>query len=259
MIKELGYVVLLAAVVTVGRCSTEEPCYFVYKTNKTCLLMNATITMNLTYNQTSSNHNCNDSLSTSIDCTTLNLTEHMSHCDNSSIKTVFTWGEDQEFKITLQLSTSEHNQWEVDRITLGVDISDDTDTISNPCKEGRVEGYVDGSANIFGHIDYKKYYFCNTRQFDMTMNTNGTYNVSAFYKMSMIIKDLHIQAFKFTDDNDYDSKFSHCYQDNKLDHKFVPIVIGSTIGGLVLVVLIAYIVGRLRNKKNTKAEYEPLN
>ena len=258
MIKELGFVVLLAVVVTVGRCSPEERCYFVYKTNKTCLLMNANITINL-YNQTGSNHKCNNNFSTPINCTTLSVVKYMSHCNSSSIKAVFTWGEEQEFMITLQLSTKEHSQWELDRITLGVNISDDTDFNFNPYKEGHVEGYVD-VAHEFGHIDYNKYFLCNKEFcFDMTMNTNGTDNVSAFYKMFMAIKDLKIQAFKFTNGSDYDSKASSCYQDHPLDHKFVPIVIGSTIGGLVLVVLIAYIVGRLRNKKNTKAEYEPLN
>ena len=258
MIKELGFLVLLAAVVTLGRCSTDERCYFVYETNdnETCLLMNATITMSLEYNQTLNDHICNDTLSTPINYTRLDVTKSMSYCNSSSIKAVFTWGDEEEFMIAFQLSTSKHNQWEVDRITLSVDISDVPDF--TPCKKGSVEGYVDGSPQLFGHVDYNKYYLCNKRHFDMTMNRNGNYNASNLYKMSMTIEDLQIQAFKFTN-NDYDNEGSHCYQDHVVDHKFVPIVIGSTIGGLVLVVLIAYIVGRLRNRKNTKAEYEPLN
>ena len=261
MIKELGFVVLLAAVVTVGRCSTDERCYFVYETNnETYLLMNATITMSLEYNGSSTNDICNKTLSTPINCNTLNLTKNMSHYDSSSLKAVFTWGEEGEFTIALQLSTKKHNQWEFDRIILSVDISNVPETIPNftPCREGYVEGYVD-VAKQFGHVDYYKYFLCNREfHFDMTMDKNGTHSVSAFYKMSMTIKDLQIQAFKFTND-DYDNKRRQCHQDYGLDHKFVPIVIGSTIGGLVLVVLISYIVGRLRNRKNVKAEYEPLN
>ena len=39
--------------------------------------------------------------------------------------------------------------------------------------------------------------------------------------------------------------------------KIVPIAVGAALGGLIIVVLVAYVIGRLRSRRQTA--YEPLS
>ncbi|XP_019856721.1 PREDICTED: uncharacterized protein LOC109585178 [Amphimedon queenslandica] len=76
-------------------------------------------------------------------------------------------------------------------------------------------------------------------------------------KRVLSIKNLRVQAYGSSDG--FSDKCSHCYQDST-GKAFIPIVVGSVIGGLVLVVLVSYIVGRFRNhyKKSSSTGYEKL-
>ena len=47
-----------------------------------------------------------------------------------------------------------------------------------------------------------------------------------------------------------------CSEDNQ-DNKIVPIAVGAALAGLVIIVLIAYIIGRLRSRK--QGSYEALS
>lgn len=78
------------------------------------------------------------------------------------------------------------------------------------------------------------------------------------YSMELSIKDLRIQAIEFYNETEFSERYSQCYQDFDRDPMFIPIVVGSIIGGLVLVVLVAYIVGQFRSRKNTRESYEKL-
>ncbi len=48
-----------------------------------------------------------------------------------------------------------------------------------------------------------------------------------------------------------------CPESVQTGNKIVPIAVGAALAGLVIVVLIAYLIGRLRNRK--KSSYEALS
>ncbi|XP_064394724.1 lysosome-associated membrane glycoprotein 1-like [Halichondria panicea] len=75
--------------------------------------------------------------------------------------------------------------------------------------------------------------------------------------VSLFMMDLQVQAFDFTNATSgvFDSAV-FCVEQNT-GNKIVPIAVGAALAGLVIVVLIAYLIGRLRNRK--KSSYEALS
>jgi len=97
-------------------------------------------------------------------------------------------------------------------------------------------------------------FLCNAVQNFTTNDTNTGYTTNA----TLTVQDLQMQAFHFT--NSSTGHFDQAYEcptDEESTNKIVPIVVGAALAGLVIVVLIAYLIGRFRNRK--QSSYEALS
>lgn len=178
-------------------------------------------------------------------------------------------GDDEEsdsapFALVVEaIDLKEHNQWNISLIVVSINVSDIPDYNASSFS-GNETGIISGNYTgddknneLFGTVDYNKFYYCDGQQtYSLNMNTTANPNASLF-ALSLSIKNLRVQAYSNSDS--FSDKCSHCYQDST-GKVFIPIVVGSVIGGLVLVVLVSYIVGRFRNhyKKSSSTGYEKL-
>ena len=133
------------------------------------------------------------------------------------------------------------------------------------CLSVGLTGYVD--TELFGSFDYQRSYMCNSFYNLTHVNTNNR-----DYTMYIGLSNVRVQAFEFDkkDSESFgDSKCNsyitivcdnftaaRCAQDIK-GSKIVPIAVGAALAGLVIIVLIAYIIGRLRSRK--QSSYEALS
>jgi len=70
----------------------------------------------------------------------------------------------------------------------------------------------------------------------------------------LTLSDVKLQPFNMTSDGIYGT-IEDCSEDTK-DDWLVPVIVGSVLGGLVIVVVIAYIIGR---RKNNSGSYDNMN
>lgn len=61
------------------------------------------------------------------------------------------------------------------------------------------------------------------------------------------VKHLQVQAFRNSTSTDFSGPVSNCSADNV--SQLVPIIVGATLAGLIVVVLIAYLIGRRRSRR----------
>ncbi|XP_076332309.1 lysosome-associated membrane glycoprotein 1-like [Tachypleus tridentatus] len=88
-------------------------------------------------------------------------------------------------------------------------------------------------------VDQGKSYVCNKAQ-------NIDFNVN----VRMTISNLQVEAFRTDNSSDFSKDTFECIADDEISD-IVPIAVGCALAGLVLIVLIAYIVGRHRNRKKS--------
>lgn len=245
----------------------DDLCTIAYEeptTEDMCMLLEAYVTLEITYNQTNTSlppltssvqlGNCSSDVTYSID---YQLSSCGSKDNNTNTILVVDWSNGVSLSFQAMPTTSK--QWNISMIAASVNTSSTELFPDTRNKTGVIEGYTKGKGDynsLFGTLDYGNYYLCNSySSFDLTMNTTGNKYASLF-KMKLTIGDLSIQAYnphgRFNT-----SKYSECYQDHG-GKAFIPIVVGSVIGGLVLVVLVSYIVGRFRNHYKSKSGYEKL-
>jgi len=89
--------------------------------------------------------------------------------------------------------------------------------------------------SFIGKVDVTKGYKCNTR------------NVHRFNETDVTIELLEFKVHAFTEDGKEPKEYSECENDVVSD--IVPIAVGCALAGLVVIVLIAYIVGRRRARQ----------
>jgi len=99
---------------------------------------------------------------------------------------------------------------------------------------------------------YNHSFLCNASQ---TFHTNetGTGNTTC---ATLTVQDLQMQALSFSNSSGVFDDANDCAMDESTN-KIVPIVVGAALAGLVIVVLIAYLIGRFRNRK--QSSYEALS
>ena len=254
--------------------------YYNESDNKTCLLFDASMVVSVMYNETINGSTHVQTVWLPVNCSFVHVNQTESFCNRKITKNkneklyktvmVAHWGtkenSDPPFKLIIEALDldSKDNQWNISNITVEFNVQDlpgynrttATDNIG-----GIVSGYYTGDSKnheLFGTVDLDKYYYCQKEQtFKLTMN-NAVNSRASYLSVSLSIADVRVQAYA-PDDNTFNSKCSNCYQDLHDDKAFIPIVVGSVIGGLVLVVLVSYIVGRFRNyKKKSNSGYEKL-
>ena len=236
-----------------------------------CLLLDAEITITVGYNDWKGKQ---QSVSLPVNCSTVSVSQNSSFCnkpyENNMRLTRMTafWDTGDEeledpFALMIEaIDLNKNNQWNISELAVSINVNDIPDYNASSYTgnaTGIISGYYTGddkNHELFGKIDYDKFYYCNSQQtYSLKMNTTNNSHAS-YFSLSLSIKNLRVQAY--SDSNGFSDKCSHCYQDST-GKAFIPIVVGSVIGGLVLVVLVSYIVGRFRNhyKKSTTG-YEKL-
>lgn len=97
------------------------------------------------------------------------------------------------------------------------------------------------AANYTNKKDFQlnvgEYYFCNSKT---TLQLSSNVEVS--------ITHLKLEAFKTTNSSTTDGKMVLCPADQSTN-SIVPIAVGAALAGLVVVVLIAYLIGRKRSRR----------
>lgn len=138
-------------------------------------------------------------------------------------------------------------QWNVTSVNATIPIQYNPDF---PCQpEVPVAHLSAGYPYLVESLDFTRSYFCNSsRALNMTVEGNVPYNVS------LNISNFQIQAFEFSNTTTYEyGSAVRCSQDIR-GSKIVPIIVGAALAGLVIIVLIAYIIGRYRSRKHNSYE-----
>jgi len=86
-----------------------------------------------------------------------------------------------------------------------------------------------------------KGYLCMT-------NKTITFNQTVSPLVAIDTIKLRVEAFRTVNGTTFNDDYTQCEDDNRISN-IVPIAVGAALGALVLVVLIAYLVGRKRNQR----------
>lgn len=92
-------------------------------------------------------------------------------------------------------------------------------------------------------MDNSKSYRCNTTEI-LYSNDNAT--ASLLTKLTMC--DVLLEAFQNTTQAQFSNAVVECKDDRAVSN-LVPIIVGAALGGLILIVLIAYLIGRKRSRR----------
>lgn len=109
----------------------------------------------------------------------------------------------------------------------------------------------------FQRLELTRPYLCHSENNYTNFSSITTDNS---LNISLTVRQLEVQAFNFSNtEGSFDSKGARvCLLDNNnTGNTIVPIAVGAALALLVVIVIIAYLIGRVRNKK--KSSYEPLN
>jgi len=82
-----------------------------------------------------------------------------------------------------------------------------------------------------------KMYKCDAKQ-DLYKDGNNTIAVSG----------MKLEVFRNSNSTTFNSNIESCLPDSSKVNNLVPIIVGACLGGLILIVLIAYLIGRKRSR-----------
>ncbi|XP_010784816.1 lysosome-associated membrane glycoprotein 1a [Notothenia coriiceps] len=194
----------------------ERGTYFVNKGNGTqCLLAQMGLQLNFTYFSRSQNKTVQEILNL-----TPNLTTSSGSCEASSASLVLTQGQITTLNFTFNLNSTS-KKYHLSGITLLADMADATAPIS-----------ASNSSLDYLRSTLGRSYMCNAEQ---TLAVVPSFSLNTFR--------LQVQPFQVTTDQ-FDTA-EECQMDQDL--MLIPIIVGAALAGLVLIVLIAYLIGRKRS------------
>ncbi|XP_003383154.1 PREDICTED: lysosome-associated membrane glycoprotein 1-like [Amphimedon queenslandica] len=208
-----------------------------------CAVVNVTISLDYTYTDIEGSEKKG---TRNIECQNGVLKTEADDC-NSPI--VMSFEVEEDVMITFQFIKS-NNEWDFSNVSIMIINPEEffNGTLYGP---DYIAAYAEKS--IITKVGLKKSYMCSASQsFDLKSNSS---NISS---MTLKLSDLRAQAFEF-DKNGNDLEFgsaTRCNADIK-GSKIVPIAVGAALAGLVIIVLIAYIIGRIRSRK--QSSYEALS
>jgi lysosomal-associated membrane protein 1/2 len=175
----------------------------------------------------------------------------ISMCDTDAIELVISFYNDSSHVhyLTFTFKAEKDNKYQLKKITVDLDLTDEKlfpgyNQTENATVTGttRDDDVFESSAN--------RSYRCNsTRKFTLKQDPSD-----AGKKLVMKLSDFRAQAFHFKNEKTgaFD-RSSRCSLDQKTS-KIVPIAVGAALAGLVVVVLIAYLIGRFRSRKQNSYE-----
>lgn len=194
----------------------ERGTYSVNNGNGTlCLMAQMGLQLNFTYFSRSQNKTVQELLNL-----TPNLTTSSGSCEASSASLVLTQGQITTLNFTFTLNSTS-KKYHLSGITLLADMADATAPIS-----------ASNSSLDYLRSTLGRSYMCNAEQ---TLAVVPSFSLNTFR--------LQVQPFQVTTDQ-FDTA-EECQMDQDL--MLIPIIVGAALAGLVLIVLIAYLIGRKRS------------
>ncbi|KAL3065630.1 hypothetical protein OYC64_015729 [Pagothenia borchgrevinki] len=194
----------------------ERGTYSVNNGNGTlCLMAQMGLQLNFTYFSRSQNKTVQELLNL-----TPNLTTSSGSCEASSASLVLTQGQITTLNFTFTLNSTS-KKYHLSGITLLADRADATAPIS-----------ASNSSLDYLRSTLGRSYMCNAEQ---TLAVVPSFSLNTFR--------LQVQPFQVTTDQ-FDTA-EECQMDQDL--MLIPIIVGAALAGLVLIVLIAYLIGRKRS------------
>jgi len=145
----------------------------------------------------------------------------------------------------------------------GVTWTEGNVTFQYAIDEEMFPGYNGGSSQgeaVFGNllegqasnIEQQRSFLCNESQM-LPSNDTGT-NLTT--NATMTVQDFQVQAFYFR--NSSSGEFDNARNCNGgPTNAIVPIVVGAALAGLVVLVLVAYLIGRIKNRR--QSSYQALS
>ncbi|XP_068586279.1 lysosome-associated membrane glycoprotein 1a [Cebidichthys violaceus] len=194
----------------------ERGTYSVNNRNGTvCLLAQMGLQLNVSYFSLSQNKTIQDLVNL-----TPNLTRSSGSCEASSASLVLTQGGSTTLNFTFTLNSTS-NKYHLSGVTLLADWSDATVPIS-----------ASNTSLDYLRSTLGRSYMCNAEQ---TLFVVPTFSLNTFR--------LQVQPFEVT--TDQFATAEECQMDQ--DQMLIPIIVGAALAGLVLIVLVAYLIGRKRS------------
>ncbi|KAL6112940.1 lamp1 [Pungitius sinensis] len=194
----------------------ERGTYSVTNSNGTaCLLAQMGLQLNVSYFSLPQNKTVRELVNL-----TPNLTRSSGSCEASSASLVMSQGESTTLNFTFTLNATS-SKYHLSGITLLANWSDSTAPFSAS------NSSLDYLRSTLGHS-----YMCNAEQ---TLVVVPTFSVNTFR--------LQVQPFNVT--TTQFATAEECQVDQ--DQMLIPIIVGAALAGLVLIVLIAYLIGRKRS------------
>ncbi|CAF1137089.1 unnamed protein product [Adineta steineri] len=147
--------------------------------------------------------------------------------------------------ITLEFFLNEKNQTSLTRVYGSVTVDSNTKYFPNSSIHARGPRPFVANESLF-NADRAHSYRCNTRTKIDNLKTDGNGNVTI---KSIDIENLRIQPFvdNMSTFHDYGVE-EVCTMDRFTSSNLIPIIVGVCLAVLVIVVLVAYLIGRRRNR-----------
>ncbi|XP_029185198.2 uncharacterized protein YBL113C-like isoform X2 [Acropora millepora] len=174
------------------------------------------------------------------------------NCGSKSESTlVISWPKNEPlYSLSLKFMNSSRNSWSLSLFTFNVAVGK-IPAFANATVKGEVESTYRGSQESSPHGQLDGSYVCNDAVAFAFNNTETYFEVNA------TLMDFRVQPFANASmEDDFNKDVTECKQDSPITtartpttkpSDVIPIAVGCALAGLVLIVLIAYVIGRRKS------------
>ncbi|XP_019857862.1 PREDICTED: uncharacterized protein LOC100633838 isoform X2 [Amphimedon queenslandica] len=263
--KEMSLLLGLTLLLTFLALGYTESCgYLIRKDGKTRALINGSITVDIEQRGPKGTRNTTYNVTCSSS-SELNSTDCVSCTDKMITGTFYdvtltNSNENLFANITYTFKADTKNQdWSLSNMTISIDEDEDENN-----QTVALEGWVDGYKYIMNNVslDYQRSYQCKANMSflmncSVTTTDGNMSNMSSCSGESLYISfvNFQVQAFSFYNDPNA-TTFGNSYMcdADTTGSKIVPIAVGIALAVLVCIVLIAYLIGRFKSRRQSSYE-----
>jgi len=222
------------------------------KDGKPCLRMKANITVKFVYENATSKKSITNTINL-LDRKAV-VDDNLSDCTHKVLVLRFEPDDDEADPNYLTFSfkeTSDGKAWMSDSVEYNFTATIEQFPGLDPEYRGEYS-YIATNKLFDQNVDLENSYKCNTNDDIKFNSTDSDHKVD----VTLEIAELQVQAY-FKGDKEEFGTVDECAADGGKGNKIVPIAVGAALAGLVIVVLIAYLIGRLKNRR--QSSYEALS
>lgn len=217
--------------------------------NDTCIMMTADIHVTIGYFNTSKKHR-DYKIEASNSAVVQTKEPHMSYCTNNESLLTLRWDNKDPHSYYLSfMFEKDGKDWKLTKVDMTFNTTNNTDFM-NINHTGVINASV---SKEVASAKANESYRCNHEEKYTLGGVNKTFGISVEVDLS----DLRVQAFSFKNQTAFGSERKCDADRGSGTNKIVPIAVGAALAGLVVIVLVAYLIGRFRSRKSSS--YEPLS